>query len=63
MNATDYVEQTLEGLIRVHGLARVQHDLQILLPRARWQDWQRLSNIAVNINRRLERQMKEAIQQ
>jgi hypothetical protein len=60
MNQTDYIEQTLEGLVRVYGLARVQEDLKRLLPRARWTDWQRLSNIAVNINSRLERQMKEA---
>jgi len=60
MNATAYIEQTLEGLVRVHGLARVQEDLKCLLPRARWADWQRLSNIAVNVNRRLERQMKGA---
>lgn len=28
MNTTDYIEQTLEGLVRVHGLARVQRDLE-----------------------------------
>lgn len=58
MNTTDYIEQTLEGLVRVHGLARVQEDLKRLLPSARLDDWQRLSNIAVNVNNRLLRQTK-----
>lgn len=53
---TDYIEQTLEGLVRIHGLARVQRDLERLLPRARWDDWQRLSNIAKNVSNRLQRE-------
>lgn len=60
MNTTDYIEQTLEGLIQAHGIDRVLDDLKCLLPRSNWSDWQRLANIAVNINRRLERQQKEA---
>lgn len=56
MNTTDYIEQTLESLVRVHGLARVQRDLERLLPRARFDDWQRLSNIAANVSNRLQRE-------
>ena len=55
MNQTEYIEKTLEELIVRHGVVRVRADLSALLPRGRWQDWQRLSNIADNIQRRLER--------
>jgi hypothetical protein len=42
---TDYLEKTLSDLVKRHGAARVQADLAALLPRARWQDWQRLVNL------------------
>lgn len=55
MNATDYIEQTLEQLILRHGVARVRADLAALLPKGRLDDWQRLVNITNNIQNRMER--------
>lgn len=55
VNTTDYIEKTLEELICRHGVARVRADLSVLLPRARWDDWQRLVNITDQIQRRIDR--------
>lgn len=53
---SDYIDRTLEALVREYGLARVQSDLAALLPRARWADWQRLANIALNADHRIQRE-------
>jgi hypothetical protein len=54
------VEKMLVPLIIEHGLARVLADLEALIPKAKWQDWQRVANIATNIDRRLRREQQAA---
>jgi hypothetical protein len=50
------VEAMLTPLIREHGLATVREHLEALIPRSKWQDFQRVWNIAGNIDKRLTRQ-------
>ena len=52
---TDYLETTLTALIKQHGASTVQQHLSVLLPRANWQDWQRLANLTAIIAMRMER--------
>lgn len=54
----DQVEKTLTELITAHGADRVRQDLNALLPRGRWADWQQLVNITQNIERRQLRERK-----
>lgn len=50
------IERMLEPLIREHGLERVRADLAVLMPGTKWQDWQRVDNLAANIASRLQRE-------
>jgi hypothetical protein len=45
-------EPMLEALIKQHGLPLVKEHLSKLWPRARFDDWQRVYNIAERIARR-----------
>jgi hypothetical protein len=46
-------EPMLEALIRQHGIELVNEHLSKLWPKARFDDWQRVRNIADRINKRM----------
>lgn len=48
-------EQTIEQLIRKHGLKRVRESMSELIAHASWADWQRLDSCITNTVNKIER--------
>jgi len=52
-------EKAVEDLIRQHGLKKVQAHLAAIMSRAKWDDWQRVDNLAIRTANRIRREAEK----